>query len=199
MSKFRLSRRSLVASASAAGIGMTKEAVARGDLLSSNIDWFEGRLIAVSASGDTRDICGVRGYTCRRRTSGWYFDAGDASIGTMISPLTGAIIKPEPFTFETAGDVSVVEVNGFLSFEETSRIEISGVPGTLTARRAAHIMDVQKPSASIPVIGHWTLVVPWLPWLRMSNALGHCQFDCRIGGGVADVADLPARFQRAIS
>jgi len=200
MTQFRISRRELVASAGVAGIGVTTSTVARANRLTDNIDWFEGRLIAVSASGETRDLCGVRGYNWRRRTRGWYFDAGNASIETMINPLTGATIKPQPFSFETAGDLSGMEENGFITFEETARIAISGTNGASVVRRAVHVADMQDNTRrSIPVTGHWTFVAPWLPWLEMGDALGHCQFDCRIGGGMATLAELPARFQQPIS
>lgn len=200
MSDLKISRRALVASAGIASAGITSSATAQS---ADSIDWFEGRLLAVSAAGDARALCGVRGHTAVQRgyrnATGWYYDLADKHrIQSMTNPLTGSLVKPAGFTFETESRVTPTAEGWFVSFEEMARVTISGVTGLSTMRRAVHIADMQNNAHTAgPVTGHWSFVGPWLPWLEMGEAFGHCQFDCRIGGGVARVSDLPLRFHNA--
>ena len=40
--------------------------------------------------------------------------------------------------------------------------------------------------------GSWNRVTPWLPWMLMGQAPGHCVYNCLTAGGVETVDELPA-------
>ena len=44
--------------------------------------------------------------------------------------------------------------------------------------------DLQNPILKVmPFTGVWNRVTPWLPWMLMGQAPGHCQYQCYMGGG----------------
>ena len=44
--------------------------------------------------------------------------------------------------------------------------------------------DMQNPDLSnIPLHGVWNRTTPWLPWMLMGQAPGHCQYACFMGSG----------------
>lgn len=225
MERTRLSRRGLVAAAGLAttGFGVSKSyaAMSTAARMVGNIapgtaryDWFEGRLLAVSACGDTRELCGVRGYGVAQltasasgwnrhyRANGWFYDVENGrTLAGMVNPLTGALVRPSPFAFETDEAVpeDLLESDGFISVDSESPLVIFGVRGNSRVSRTAHITASMNPAlTAIPDTGTWTFISAWLPWLGMGDALGHCQIACRRGGGAKALAEMPARFQQAI-
>ena len=55
--------------------------------------------------------------------------------------------------------------------------------------------DMQNPEVThLPFHGVWGRVTPWLPWMLMGQAPGHCQYSCFMGGG----EDLEAVHSRRV-
>lgn len=48
------------------------------------------------------------------------------------------------------------------------------------------VADMQDPKLTqLPFHGTWNRVTPWLPWMLMGQAPGHCQYACFMGSGEA--------------
>ena len=44
--------------------------------------------------------------------------------------------------------------------------------------------DMQNPKLTkVPYHGLWNRTTPWLPWMLMGQAPGHCQYQCFMGSG----------------
>jgi hypothetical protein len=44
--------------------------------------------------------------------------------------------------------------------------------------------DMQNPTLTkVPFHGLWNRTTPWLPWMLMGQAPGHCQYQCFMGSG----------------
>lgn len=64
--------------------------------------------------------------------------------------------------------------------------ESSGKFVTVSEFFAHHVnvADVQNPKVTkLPYHGVWNRVTPWLPWMLMGQAPGHCQYACFMGSG----------------
>ena len=44
------------------------------------------------------------------------------------------------------------------------------------------LADMQNPELGwVPYVGSWSRITPWLPWLLMGQAPGHCSYECFMG------------------
>ena len=56
------------------------------------------------------------------------------------------------------------------------------------------LADVQNPTVTaMPFHGTWSRVTPWLPWMLMGQAAGHCQYMTYQGGGQSLEEVLPRK------
>ncbi len=50
-----------------------------------------------------------------------------------------------------------------------------------------HVIDkdllANPENTTVEFAGTWTRITPWLPWLLMGQAEGHCHYNCLMGGG----------------
>ena len=52
--------------------------------------------------------------------------------------------------------------------------------------------DMQNEAlTSVRDYGSWNRVTPWLPWMLMGQAPGHCLYNCLTAGGVETIDELP--------
>jgi hypothetical protein len=185
-------------------------------------DWFDGTVSLVSAAGDLRTLCGISGYgeariapsddgrgtwTCRRRVFANYTDLESGSVAPALqNPLTGAWVTPRGFTPETRYTLSAETPNvqwrrdgDVVLIEETSAAAASPLPGRAKTTRSLSMADIQDHNlTTLRDTGTWRVVTPWLPWLEMGQAPGHCLIECLRGGGAMTLSELPARIVNAL-
>ena len=84
--------------------------------------------------------------------------------------------------------------------DETATAAASPLPGRAKTTRSVSMADIQNHDlTTVRDTGTWRVVTPWMPWLEMGQAPGHCVIDCLRGGGAMMLSELPAAIVNAFA
>ncbi|MEO7386325.1 MAG: DUF1838 family protein [Gammaproteobacteria bacterium] len=93
----------------------------------------------------------------------WQQRGGRLDMEIHIHLLYPNALKPEEWPRESSG--KFVRVSEFFAHHVSAA-------------------DMQNPKLTkLPMHGVWNRVTPWLPWMLMGQAAGHCQYACFMGSG----------------